>query len=280
MYRLRVFPPHQYPPHMARSVLAAQRRLTFGFGQTSERYIPTEAEILPKATPGHWYRILKDETWYGVVKRAYGAENIKKNLLMVNASTWNDHISRKTKGWEAYKVAGLQATPDYDSFNNPRAAVMSGNHYPVAWLPPETGEEPEQLGYTPTPAPVTVPTPVKTPGTNQGPPGPQGPAGPKGATGAQGPAGPPGSPGPAGPSGVAKGVPGPAGPAGPSGPPGPSGVAKGVPGPVGIPGPMGPMGPMGPPGPPGAPGKGIPAAAATSSDDMWTLPLAAIFMTV
>ena len=327
--QLRVFPPRGYPPHIARGQLVARRRLReTGFGHPGYpyglgglgppggtddegRYIPLESQIQSYPKPGAWYRFgtyKEDETYYGISKRAYGGDNVKKGLFLMNDASWNGHINKKKKGWESYKVKGLQSTPDYDSFANPRAPVLSGHDYPVVWIPPLTGEEPEDLGFKPEPI-MTVPTPV--PGTNQGPPGPSGPPGPKGATGPPGPSGkmgppgPAGPPGPSGPSGVAKGVPGPAGPPGPpgpAGPPGPSGVAKGVPGPAGPIGPMGPIGPkgalgpagppgplgppgvpgsagpMGPMGPMGPPGEAAPVAAAEG--DMWALPLAAVLMTV
>jgi len=307
MQRLRVLPGRGVSPAMARSMVAARRRLTFGqsgypfgfsgFGAVDSegRYLPTPDEILTYPKPGAFYRFgafKEDETYYGIAKRAYGPAAIKKNLLMMNASTWNDHISRKKKGWESYGVKGLQSTPDYDSTNNPRAKVLSGHEYPIIWIPPITGEEPEDSGYG---GGVTVPTPV--PGTNVGPPGPQGPAGPPGPTGPAGPAGakgstgPSGPPGPTGPTG-SKGATGPAGPVGPQGPPG-AGAGSPIPGPVGPQGPpgpsgslgplgpqgpIGPVGPMGPAGPPGPAGETV--AASGGENDLWLLPMAMSWLMV
>ena len=258
--RLRVFPGFQYKcptgrflnRKMAQYTPGGRRGLPriffsgLGAVDSEGRYLPTKAEIVSTPKPGLWYQIKKGETWWGVAKKAYGSTDLKKGLLLMNKSSWNDHINRKKKGWEAYKVAGLQATPDYDSSANPRAKVLSGNEYPVAWIPPLTGEEPEDLGFGAGP---TIPTPV--PG--QGPPGPIGPPGPKGATGPVGP------PGPAG-KGSGTSIPGPAGPPGKSivGPPGPAGPA----GPVGPPGPAGPIGPSGTGG---------------GSSNMWWIPMAALF---
>ena len=191
-----------------RGQLPAEYFMGFGFGAVDSegRYLPTPAEISPVAKPGVFYKVgtyKPDETYYGIAKRAYGADNIKKNLLMMNASTWNDHISRKTKGWESYGVPGLQSTPDYDSTNNPRAKVLSGHELPIVWIPPLTGEEPEDAGYS---EPPTIPPTIPIPGTPiPGPPGPQGipgPPGPAGAIGPQGIPGPMGPPGPAGPAGA------------------------------------------------------------------------------
>jgi hypothetical protein len=249
-----------------------QRHPYYGYGglgatydpSTDTRYIPTPAEILPTPQPGAFYRITTqkpDETWYGVAKRAYGADLVKTGLLAMNASTWNDHINRKKKGWESYKVKGLQDTPDYSEIH-PHAPVLTGHAHPVAWIPilDEAGKpkEPEQVGYEP-------------PGEGkQGPPGEPGEPGTPGKLGPQGPpgpAGPQGPPGPPGPKGAkgAKGAtpsnkamaaliadymkehPAPAGPAGPSGKTGPAG-------PAGRTGPAGPAGKVGPQGPPGAPG--------------------------
>lgn len=285
---LRAFPGFQYRCPIKRRLFSKMAQYTpggrkglpkifflgGGLGAVDEdgRYLPTPDQIVSTPKPGLWYQIKKGETWWGTAKKAYGSSDLKKGLLLMNASTWNDHISRKKKGWEAYKVAGLQATPDYDSSANPRAKVLSGNEYPVAWIPPLTGEEPEDLGFGEGPS---VPTPV--PG--QGPPGPAGPPGPTGPVGPPGPTGPVGPPGPTGPAGKGAGspVPGPAGPAGPIGPVGPPGPAGksiiGPPGPTGPIGPPGPTGPAGPPGPTGATG----TAGVGGGGKMWVIPLAALF---
>jgi hypothetical protein len=262
--QLRVFPVPPGPRYVRRRrsvpymMNQYRRQLTFGcvpltvslpfkgpvFGATDTRMIPTPEQILDTPKAGAWYRIKKGETWWGVSKSAYGADNVKAGLMLMNNSTWNDHIDRQTKNWEAYKVKGLQATPDY-SAANPHAPKGSGHDYPTAWIPPKTGEEPEEV-Y------ITVPTPIPTPspGTTVGPPGPQGPQGPPGPTGPQGP---PGPTGPKGPTGTGVGVPGPAGPPGPTGASGKTGPA----GPPGSMGPAGPPGPTGPMGPIGATGKGV-----------------------
>jgi hypothetical protein len=311
---LRVFPGFTYRPNIRAQVMGRMRQYTpggklprryfLGFGATDAegRYLPKPSEIVAYPKPGSFYKFgtyKEDETYYGIVKRAYGADNIKKNLLMVNASTWNDHIDRKTKGWESYKVKGLQSTPDYDSTNNPRAKVLSGHEYPIVWLPPVTGEEPEDAGYS---DPITVPTPIPTPTPGEpipGPPGPQGPQGipgPPGPAGAKGAIGPQGIPGPPGPEG-AQGIPGPPGPQGPPGagagspvpgPPGPTGAMgpQGIPGPPGpagaqgIPGLPGAIGPIGPEGPPGPPGPAGAAGAGGGGKGLWAIPLAAIFATL
>jgi len=267
----------------------------FGAVDAEGRYLPKQSEIVAYPKPGTFYRFgtyKEDETYFGIAKRAYGADAAKKGLLTMNASTWNDHINRKTKGWESYKVKGLQSTPDYDSTNNPRAKVLSGHEYPVVWIPPLTGEEPEDAGYSdPITVPTPIPTPTPTPGEPipgppgpqgpqgiPGPPGPTGPAGAKGGFGPQGPQGIPGPPGPQGPqgpagpagSGAGASIPGPPGPIGPMGPSGAIGPA----GPPGSIGPMGPAGPQGPAGPPGPAG----AASAGGGDNkkLWAIPLVAM----
>lgn len=264
-----------------------------GLGATDERMIPSPNLILDTPKPGFWYRLKKGETWWGVSKSAYGKDNVKKGLLTINASSWNDHIDRKEKNWEAYKVKGLQATPDY-SASNPHAPKGSGKDYPTAWIPPLTGEEPE----------VIYPQPGQGP---QGPPGQSivGPVGP------QGPPGPPGPPGEAANDSAiksaieayfskhpVKSTIGPQGPVGPVGPQGPMGPV----GPIGPPGnasdsaiksaiesylaknpikggsvgPVGPQGPMGPMGPAGPPGKTITVSSGGDGGPdkkLWTIPL-------
>jgi len=269
LQRLRVFPGFDYRCPVRNRLMQKMRQYhpgafppTFfmGLGAEGDRYIPTPDQILDVPTPGAWYRIKKGETWWGVSKTAYGKANVKKGLLTMNASTWNDHIDRKNKDWEAYKVKGLQATPDY-SATNPHAPVGSGNAYPVAWIPPLTGEEPEQMGYQP--SEPTTPTPVtKPPSSTTYIPGPKGDPGPPG---------PPGDPGP---------------------PPSSSAIQSAVnqyfqtnPPPGGVPG------PPGQPGPPPSSGEiksavdqwmsaNPPKVVSSGGGDdkqLWTLPLAAMF---
>jgi hypothetical protein len=251
---------------------------------TDTRYIPTPAEILDKPKPGGFYRITTekpDETWYGVAKRAYGAANVKKGLLAMNAATWNDHINRKKKGWESYKVKGLQDTPDYSEIH-PHAPVMTGHAHPVVWIPYLDTEgnptEPEDS--------YKIPPPPTGPGgptnaeiealikayleAHPPPPGPPGPAGKAGKTGAKGPQGDPGVPGEIGPPGKPgkTGPKGGKGDPGPMGPPGPPATEAQIaelvssyldknPPAKGDPGPPGPQGIPGIQGPPGAPGGSV-----------------------
>jgi hypothetical protein len=292
MRALRVIPGFNYRPPVRRRFMSKMQQYTrsnlpnayfMGLGATDEegRYLPTPNQIVSTPKAGTFYQLVKGDTYWGIAKKAYGTSNLKAGLLKMNSSTWNDHINRKTTGWEAYKVKGLQATPDYDSTNNPRAAVLSGSEYPVVWIPPLSGQEPEDMGYK-DPETTTGPT------GPQGPAGPTGPQGPKGDTGAQGPQGDPGPP----PSSdeIASAVTkyftdnpvsaGPTGPQGPQGDPGPpptsaeiqsavdawftaNPVAGGGVGPTGPAGPTGPQGPQGDPGPPPT------SAAVKSAVDAW-----------
>lgn len=250
---------------------------------------PKPGQISASPMQGTWYRIKKGDTYWAVSRDAYGRENVKTGLYLMNDSAWNGYIDKKRQGWEAYKRDGLQATPDY-SATVYRAPKGSGNAYPLVWVPPITGEEPSQV-YPPDPEQII------------GPPGPMGPPGPRGE---RGPIGPPGERGPIGPPGTGEGVPGPIGPPGargergpigpigppgergPIGPPGPAGTGVGVPGPAGprgLPGPAGPPGALGPAGPPGPigpagpigpPGPVGPSGEATAGNKMWVLPLAGL----
>jgi hypothetical protein len=255
------------------------------FGGLGE-IIPMPSQIKAVPTPGFWYRIKKGETWWGASKTAYGRENVRKGLTLMNEAAWNRHIDKKTKGWEAYGVKGLQATPDY-SASSPHAGKGSGNVYPTAWIPPLDGSDPEDI--------FDGDDGQGTPGP-PGPIGPIGPIGPTGRPGARGSAGSKGSAGPAGvrgemgPPGEAtdaaiflainkwiqanpdkvkgppgadgpRGLPGPRGSGGAMGPAGTIGPAglpgrAGLPGPAGIPGAIGPIGPAGPQGEQGSGGKG------------------------
>ena len=297
--KIRVFPLKYQSSAMVRGISRYMSDMSVGFGATTDtRYSPSPTEILADPEPGHFYRIKKGENWWGVSKTAYGKESVKTGLYAINSSTWNDHIDRQTTGWEAYKIQGLQATPDY-SETEPHAPKFSGHSYPVAWIPPLTGEEPEQMGFYKPPVTVITPSPSPSPSPSKtiiGPPGPPGPIGPPGPPGVPGTTtmGPPGPIGPPGPPGVpgtaTMGPPGPPGPPGPMGPPGPPGTpgtgsGKAIMGPMGPPGPPGPpgapgmatMGPMGPPGPPGPPGS--PGTESAGMDKgLWSIPLAAMVL--
>jgi hypothetical protein len=284
-----------------------------GFGAydpaSDPRYIPTVSEIdvaNKKSTPGRWYRPTNDETPFGVAKRAYGSASLKTGLMLMNNSTWNSHITKGTSGWESYKIKGLQFNPQY-SASLVHAPSGSGKVQPTVWIPPITGEEPEDLGKKPTPTPIPIPdldpVPTPTPGPTPTPipgQGPKGDKGDKGDPGSVGPAGPmpsnaavaalisdymgahPPQPGPKGD----KGDPGPTGAMGPPGSASPESVdalikeyLKSNPAQQGPVGPMGPKGDKGDPGtqgPQGLPGSASPEAVAQLINDyMSTHPIQA-----
>ena len=206
---------------MARGMRRRSAMPRFFFGADEGRYIPNASQVLTVPKAGNWYQIKKGDTYWQVSKVAYGKPAVKTGLFLMNDSTWNGYIEKKTNGWESYKVKGLQATPHYNS-NAPRSPYGSGNDYPIVWIPPMSGEEPEDI-YT---APITTITP-SVPGIGPpGPPGKQGLIGPPGPPGKQGLIGPPGPPGQSivGPPGP----PGPPGSAGSSLPPSPNQILEAV----------------------------------------------------
>lgn len=276
-----------------------------GFFGDETRIIPRPDQITPIPTAGKWYRIQRGETWWGAAKRAYGLP-VKPGLLRINASTWNDHIDRRRRGWEAYGIDGIQATPDY-SPTDPHAPKGSGNAYPVAWIPPSSGEEPETV-YPVDPDPIVV-----GPG-EPGPPGPRGEIGPIGPRGEVGPFGPMGPRGELGPPGEATddqinnavrvwmlanrdsliGPAGRAGDPGAVGPAGPPGEATedqinaavqvwmianrdSLIGPGGEIGPAGPLGPRGEPGEMGPRGPAGTGGGGGGGNQLWILPMLCVF---
>jgi len=123
---------------------------------TSGRYVPDSSEILISSPrPGTFYIPRSGIYPIKVAEVAYGPANKKAGLLAMNASTWNDHVRRGTKGWEAYKVSGLQFDPKYGT--NPRSIYGSGTSFPVIWIPPLDGKEPEAVIVSP--APIAPPLP-------------------------------------------------------------------------------------------------------------------------
>jgi len=207
---------------------------------------------------GFYYQVVSGDTLSSISNRAYG---VAKNWRWIFNSIWN-----KANYFDKY-----------GKDENQLHKVGSPKAYPVLWIPPAEGVEPN-LGPGES-APVSPPADdqgngklIPGPPGPAGPPGPVGPIGPEGPAGPVGPAGPAGPLGPAGPAGPAgaidskaiekainsyfqknpveggiqgpEGAPGPAGPAGPVGPAGPEG-------PAGPAGPAGPQGPQGIPGPPG-----------------------------
>jgi len=129
-----------------------------GSGYALGRYVPTNAQILTAAPrPGTFYRPRQGIWPIKVAEVAYGAADRKRGVLSINASTWNDHVRRASKGWEAYKVNGLQFEARYGA--HPSSFFNTGNAYPVIWVPPLDGREPEAFFATgPTP-PIPVPVP-------------------------------------------------------------------------------------------------------------------------
>jgi len=127
---------------------------------TSGRYVPDESEILTKnPKPGTFYRGRTGITLATIAEVAYGKKYTHTGLMLMNGSTWNDHVRRSTKGWESYHVAGLQSEPKYGS--NPRSTYGSGTAYPVIWVPPLDKREPEAVIVSPAPAPgVPAPPPL------------------------------------------------------------------------------------------------------------------------
>lgn len=276
-------------------------------------YIPSPDQILATPKAGAWYRLKKGDTYWGISKTAYGRVQVKAGLFLMDDAKWNGHIRQAKKNWEAYNREGLQATPNY-SATAPRAPYGSGNAYPVVWIPPATGEEPEEI-YPRPPAGESI----------VGPPGPIGPRGPRGPRGLPGESivGPPGAIGPIGPIGPAgESIVGPRGPRGERGPAGGTAEAneeaiqaavnawmlankqsligprgergqRGAPGSPGLPG---SIGPRGLPGSRGEPGRGptqeeiadavaeyfdknpIPTGGQGKGDKMWALPLALLTM--
>lgn len=272
-----VWPNLRYPRNFTRAIRKYKRMMSApGYGRritTSPGYPPGFGEVDPttpgqiSATPeqGKWYRIKAGQTYWGVSKKAYGAANVKPGLFLMNDSVWNSYIDKKRRGWEAYNRDGLQSTPDYSATQH-RAPKGSGNSYPLVWIPPSNGDEPEDV-YPPIDDPIVITDPTQGPPGPMGPRGPIGPPGQIGPPGSMGPIGPPGTMGPPG----SRGDIGPMGPAGPRGPIGPPGQGAGTP----VPGPPGPIGPIGPPGqmgPPGAVGPAGPPGTGggdMTSDEVW-----------
>ena len=163
-------------------------------------YIPTPDQIQSTPKPGTWYRLKKGDTYWAISKTSYGRDRVKEGLYLMDDAVWNGHIDQARKGWEAYKRDGLQATPDY-SAANPHAGKGSGNAYPTVWIPPMSGEEPEEIYPRPTVTPgASIPGPRGARG-RQGEAGKMGPAGKQGGRGEQGRPGSQGGPGGPGPRG-------------------------------------------------------------------------------
>jgi hypothetical protein len=247
---------------------------------------PTRITTTPQI--GAWYRLKRGDTYWAISRDVYGRDNVKAGLHTLNDSPWNSYIDKQTTGWEAYNVKGLQATPHYSATIH-RAPKGSGNAYPLIWIPPLGGGDPdEDTGGDGIPGPPGPPGPMGPPGPrgSGGPPGPRGGLGPSGPGGPPGPMGPRGPQGPPGPGGDGETIPGPPGPAGPPGPRGPAGPigppgpgGAGSIGPMGPPGPRGASGPPGPVGPPGQDGPiGPPGPAGPSGEGgggkMWMVPMA------
>ena len=133
-----------------------------GPGYISGRYVPTSDMILQKSPkPGTFYRPRKGITPATVAEVAYGKKFTHTGLMLMNKSTWNDHVRRAAAGWTSYKVKGLQFEARYGA--HPSSTYNTGKNYPVIWVPPLDGSEPEKFfgakPPAPTPGPITPPVP-------------------------------------------------------------------------------------------------------------------------
>jgi hypothetical protein len=189
--------------------------------------------------PGRFFQPLEYKNPITFALRAYGDANKKKGLLIINASSWNNHIYKSTKGWEPYKTKGFILSKQYAGVNDPRAGYKTGNQYPVLWIPPLTGEEPENMLWTqPVPSQPGQPS---QPGIPSAPSQPSQPP----VTSQPGIPSAPSAPLPVSQAELDAAIrryfnahpvqPGPMGPMGPQGPPGMPGV-PGSPGQPGLPG--------------------------------------------
>lgn len=280
----KIMPAQGYPPNVLRAINRYEHAINgrrrsgrFMLGDSGLGFVdPKPNQISASPKQGAWYRIKRGETYWGISKIAYGRDKVKQGLYLMDDSPWNSYIEQGTKGWEAYKRDGLQATASY-SPTQYRAPKGSGTAYPLVWIPPVTGEDPDDLiDDDPQQLIPGPPGPRGETGRTgaRGSDGQMGPPGPRGADGQMGPPGPGGGdsvPGPPGPPG-ADGQIGPPGAQGKMGPPG-AGGGDSVPGPPGPPGADGQMGPPGPQGPAGE-GGGIGAAG------MWVVPMAALFLVI
>jgi hypothetical protein len=139
--------PGGLPPPWVQPQPPAQPTPPSGGGYALGRYVPTTAQILTAAPrPGTFYRPRQGIWPIKVAEVAYGAADRKRGVLSINASTWNDHVRRASKGWEAYKVNGLQFEARYGA--HPSSFFNTGNAYPVIWVPPLDGREPEAFFST------------------------------------------------------------------------------------------------------------------------------------
>ena len=124
------------------------------------RYMPAPEEVLGTPRAGAFYQVKKNDAPVRVTEAAYGAANRKAGLWLMSDSSWNGTIRQTSKGYEVYKRKGLEFSARY---SGPRTAYGSGAKFPIVWLPPAGGGEPETvIGYKPTPIPVPVP-PVPVP---------------------------------------------------------------------------------------------------------------------
>ena len=164
------------------------RILHGGLLGATARYSPALDQVKTKAPrPGTFYRARKGIYPATVAKVAYkdqGVMGTPSGLKLMNDSTWNRHIRYAASGYSAYSniPEGMQFDPKYN-VNDPLSVYGSGHAYPVVWVPPADGREPEEyFGWI---APPTDPGEPATPDA----PGPMGPQGPPGQIGPPGPRG-------------------------------------------------------------------------------------------
>jgi len=123
---------------------------------TEGRYIPTPDELTARPTAGEFYHVKRGDTVSAIARSAYG-DGGKVGQLRINNSTWNDHVEKGSAGWTHLKIKGLQLLAKYAGPPAPRAGKGSGKSFPVLWIPPLSGDEPEVVKKPKAPAAVVKP---------------------------------------------------------------------------------------------------------------------------
>jgi len=112
----------------------------------ASEYRPTAADIAPVPTPGKFYQVTRGNEIWSIAKRAYGSP--RPGLFWINDAAWNSYIRKGKRGWEAYKVKGLQLTKHYNPDTAP-SPYGSGKRFPLVWIPAAAGDEPKAAAPEP-----------------------------------------------------------------------------------------------------------------------------------
>jgi hypothetical protein len=125
-------------------------------------------DVVDTPEPGHWYRVKRGDTLFGVTSKAFNVKGGSERLRlarMINRSEANRVYVDPTLADNLFKDGRITFKPRFSSNAEEAISGESGNSYALLWIPESEGDEPpEMVPDSPEPTPdVPLPVPEETP---------------------------------------------------------------------------------------------------------------------